>query len=197
MADAAELPRHLLKPTLRALRSFRAVRRGWSRPLRALGDRFSAELLAFAHAAVEELLPAEAPEAVEARAPTAEDRLQVPELWARLERYSPAQRTALVEELEEFRSWTLCEKAAAESLAAAAEPRKALDLTNLALEIAGQVSGPETWRQRLQGYAWAHVAKARDILGDPPGAADALARARTLWEAGAPGDPGLLDTSLL
>jgi transcriptional regulator with XRE-family HTH domain len=195
-ADATEFPRHLLESALRTLRSFRALRRGWSRPLRALGDRFMAELVAFVHEAVEELLPAEAPEAGEDRAPAAGDRLQVPGLWARLVHYTRAQQDALLEELAEFRSWALCEKAAAESLAAAADdPRRAFGLADLALKIADWVAGPETWRWRLQGYVWAHLAKVREACADLSGAADAMTLARKLWEAGAPGDPGLLDAA--
>jgi hypothetical protein len=41
----------------------------------------------------------------------------------------------------------------------------------------------------------AHVASARRALGKVEDAEDALALARGLWEAGAPGDPGLLEAT--
>ena len=82
----------------------------------------------------------------------------------------------------------------AESLAGAADhPRESLELAELARLIAELTPGEETWRSRLQGFAWAHVSKARRACGDPSGAEEAFARARQLWEAGGAGDPGLLD----
>jgi transcriptional regulator with XRE-family HTH domain len=116
-------------------------------------------------------------------------------LWARLEPRPPGERLALVETMARFRNWALCERAAAESIAAAPnDPRKALALAGLARRIAELVPGTEGWRQRLQGYAWAHVGNARRVCSDLPGAEEAMGRARKLWEAGAPADPGFLET---
>ena len=44
-ADACELPRALLEPAMRAIGSFRAASRGWSRAERVLTETFFAELL--------------------------------------------------------------------------------------------------------------------------------------------------------
>ena len=114
-------------------------------------------------------------------------------LWARMRRHPPAQRLKLVEELEIFRDWALCERVAAESIAAAPNhPRKALELAALAVQIADRVPGSAEWRWRLQGYAWAHVANARRACNNLPGAEAAMVKARKLWEDGEAGDPGLL-----
>jgi hypothetical protein len=59
------------------------------------------------------------------------------------------------------------------------------------------VPGPESWRLRLQGWASAFVGNARRAQGNLVGAEAAFARSQKLWQAGAPGDPGLLDESRL
>jgi transcriptional regulator with XRE-family HTH domain len=120
-------------------------------------------------------------------------------LWRSLARYpSAAGRRLLVEKGTKYRQWPLCVRVAAESLARAAnEPRAALELAELALLIAERLAGDAARRSRLQGYAWAHVANGRRVCQDVPGARRALAKARPLWEAGAAGDPGLLNPALL
>jgi tetratricopeptide (TPR) repeat protein len=60
------------------------------------------------------------------------------------------------------------------------------------LRVAERCPGSQAWRWRLEGYAWFHVCNARRVNNDLPGAEVALATAKKLWEAGAPGDPGLL-----
>lgn len=115
-------------------------------------------------------------------------------LWSKLKRRKPAERRVLVEDSKRFRTWALCEKVAAESIEAAGnDPREALDLAELSLRIAERVPGEQAWRWRLQGYAGVHVANARRVCGDLRGADYEIARAKKLWEAGAPGDPGLLN----
>jgi transcriptional regulator with XRE-family HTH domain len=114
-------------------------------------------------------------------------------LWRRLKRYPPAQRRLLVEEAVEFRSWALCELVCEESVRAAADSAdRALELAELALRIAELSPGEESWRWRLQGYAWAHLGNARRVGSDLRGAEAAFVRAGQLWQAGAAGDPGLL-----
>jgi DNA-binding XRE family transcriptional regulator len=51
----------------------------------------------------------------------------------------------------------------------------------------------ERWRDRLCGYAWAFVGKARRLAWDPAGAEEAFGRSRELWPAGAPGEASQLD----
>ena len=196
-ADAAEFPRYLLDPVLRTIRSFRAAAKGRSRAGRVGGDAFFAELIDLGRLATDTILGHYADEEP-VRPPSAEDREEAADLWAKMERRTPKQRKALVEETEEFRSWALCERVAAESLAGAADhPRESLELAELGRLIAELTPGEETWRSRLQGFAWAHVSKARRACGDPSGAEEALAHARQLWEAGGAGDPGLLDEAVV
>jgi tetratricopeptide (TPR) repeat protein/DNA-binding XRE family transcriptional regulator len=120
-------------------------------------------------------------------------RREAGELWAVLKARPARERRALVESAGEYRSWALCERLCAESeRAAAADARRAVELAELAVRVAARVPGEESWRSRLQGYAWAHLGNARRVAGDLPAAEEAFASARLLWEAGAVGDPGLL-----
>ena len=98
-----------------------------------------------------------------------------------------------MEDAREYRSWGLCELICAESVKAAADDAgRAVELADLAVLIADLAPGEETWRWRLQGYAAAHQGNARRVRTDWSGAEEAFGRAVKLWEAGAPGDPGLL-----
>ena len=106
-----------------------------------------------------------------------EDRARAEELWEILKPHTPANRRGLVERSLELRSWALCERVCAESeKAAAADAGRALDLADLALHIANHARGPEGWRFRLQGYAWAFVANARRVASDLPGADKAFGK---------------------
>jgi len=192
-ADAADFPRYLLDPVLRTIRSFRAAAKGRSRAERVWGEAFLAELIDLRRLAMDAVLCV-APEQPAVQPPSADDREAAADLWAKMERRTAKQRRALVEETEEFRSWALCERVAAASREAViSDPRHALELAELALLIAELTPGEEAWRSRLQGYAGAHLSKARRASGDPSGAEGAMARAKKLWAAGATGDPGLLD----
>ena len=110
------------------------------------------------------------------------------QLWGSLEADSPERRRMLVQEVPDFQTWELCERLCAESEREAADPGRALELAGLALEIAERVAGTEEERAWMQGYAWAHIGNARQAAGDRPGSEAAFARARELWEAGAPGN---------
>ena len=115
-------------------------------------------------------------------------------LWARFERRKTDERLALVEETVEVRTWAVVELVSARSIdRAPSSPAEALELAELALRIAELCLGGEGLRQRAQGYAWFHVANARRVTNDLPRADMALSKAKPLWKAGAPGDPGLFD----
>jgi transcriptional regulator with XRE-family HTH domain len=119
-------------------------------------------------------------------------------LWEKLAARKPTDRRHLVEHGSKFRTWALSEKVAAESIRKAANhPQEALELAELALLIAELVPGEQAWKLRLQGYAWAHIGNARRASNDLPGANEAISKAWKLWEAGAPGDPGLLNPAWL
>ncbi|MBW8876162.1 MAG: helix-turn-helix transcriptional regulator [Acidobacteria bacterium] len=120
-------------------------------------------------------------------------RQEVEALWERLRRHPPRDRRVLVESAVEFQTWALCERLCAESeKAAAADANRALELADLALRVAVLVPGEAGWRCRVQSYAWAHVGNARRVSGNLPGADEAFARFRKLWEAGDQCDGGLL-----
>ncbi|MFY9824397.1 MAG: helix-turn-helix domain-containing protein [Thermoanaerobaculia bacterium] len=127
-----------------------------------------------------------------------EARRRAEELWLRLSPYTPEAQWALVQEPGPFQHWALLEKICAESeRAAAKDPRRALELANLAVHLGEVVPGEDGWRLRLQGYALAHVGNAKRVGNDLAGAESAFARSDELWKAGASADPGLLDASRL
>lgn len=130
----------------------------------------------------------------EAPPPVPEDREKARGLWERLQRFTTEERWFLVSESAQYQSWALCEllcKVSAEERSR--DAGRAKELAALALLTAEMTPGSEAWRQRLQGCAWACLARAREAGGDRKGAREALDRSRQLWEAGAAGDPaGLL-----
>jgi tetratricopeptide (TPR) repeat protein len=198
-AERTGFPGFLVEPALRALRSFLAAGAGRSRAGRVVHDVAAAELLALTREGIDIVLDPRgaAAEARPAGPPRAEDREEAAALWAHLEPLSPKLRRLVVEEGEEYWAWALCEKVAAESIAAAGNtPGEALELARLALLIAERVPGEQTWRWRLEGYALAPVANGLRATSDLPAAGETFARARKLWEKGAPGDPGLLDEAI-
>jgi tetratricopeptide (TPR) repeat protein len=177
------------------IRSFLTALRGRSRARRVYADGAAAELIALVRQAADAILirEARAPQAVGRACPEGE-RTEDEALWAGLEPHSAEERRMLAAELDEYRNRPLCVRVAAESLARAAnQPRQALELADLALLVAERFPNDS----RLQGYAWAHVANGHRVCQDVPAARRAVARARPLWEAGASGDPGLLNPSLL
>ena len=114
--------------------------------------------------------------------------------WARLLRRPPAERRTLVRKSRELRSWALCELVCAESVKAAPHSAElALEHAGLAVEIARLVDCEDLFRRRLQGYAEAHLGNAHRVHGNLRIADETFGRARALWKAGAPGDPGLLN----
>ena len=116
-AAALDFPPNLLKPARRAVRSFRAAARGWSRADRVLAETLSTELLACAGEALEMIQPAGAePRQRLGAVPGARDREVAAGLWLRLERRTPRQRRAVVEELAEYQTWALCELVCAKSI---------------------------------------------------------------------------------
>ena len=195
-ADARGFPRVLLRPARLAIRSFRAAAKGWSRADRMLAETFFADLLALSGEALEVIFAAGTP-AAQPRVPAvprAEDREAAAGLWLKLERRNPRQRLAMVEEIEEFQTWALCELVSAKSIEVApSSPAESLELAGLALRIAQVCAGDKLLCQRAEGYAWFHVANARRVTNDLPGSGAALATGIKLWKAGASGDPGLFE----
>ena len=124
--------------------------------------------------------------------PRPEHREMALRLWENLEPMAASARRLLVEEDDDYHSWALCELLCAKSLEAE-DGEQALELAELAREVAERTSLETEWYYRLSGYAWAHVGNARRRLGDQAGAEEAFAQFQEDWEEGEPRDPGLLD----
>ncbi len=199
-ADVTGFPRNLLSVLRRGLRSFLLAMQGKSRPRRALAEVSLLELFPLAAKAVDLILEPldEAVSVAEQAQPLPADREAAQSLWERLKLRPEEQRWLLVERVEEFRNWVLVERAVAESLDLAPNhPRESLGWAKLAGRIAELVPGSEAWRWRLQGCAGTALTNAFRVCNDLPAGRAARLRARQLWEAGEPGDPGLLNRALL
>src|SRR5436305_14523628 len=77
------------------------------------------------------------------------------------------------------------------------DPQEELSLAELSLQIAERVPGDPAWRSRLAGLGWGMVSNARRLLEEFDEADEAMSQAYQLWEAGAPGDHGLLNAAWL
>jgi len=196
-AEAVGFPVPLLPFLLKAIRTFRLIAESGGKFGRLLGGAFSMSLLGLGHAAAEVIAVPDQPSEEGPASPQAE-RERARALWERIRCRPHPHREALVDEDEEFRTWGLVEQVAAASIEAAGDdPQQALQLAELAVRIAELSPGPQAWRWRLQGYARIHLANSRKAVGDLPGARDAIADGKKLWQAGAPDDPGLLDEALV
>jgi hypothetical protein len=150
--DKAEIPRSLIAPALRTIRAFLRAAQGRSRPERASGVALAADTLPFLLSVADLVLePFSRSQWDRPSRSTADDRIEAEELWVRLKRRSAADRRVLVEDGRDYQSWGLCEKAAAESRAAAeSAPREALEWAELAIHIAEHIPGKAGWRRRVE-----------------------------------------------
>lgn len=122
------------------------------------------------------------------------DRQQAVLTWEKLKRKGKEDRLTLIRKTQECRNWALAELLCAESIKAAPDSaQRALDLAELAEEVAARVRGDEAWRKRVQGYAGVHVGNAQRVLGQLRVSDGKFAKALPLWKDGAVGDPGLLN----
>jgi diguanylate cyclase (GGDEF)-like protein len=122
------------------------------------------------------------------------ERQEAQSLWSRLQAHPAAERRTLLRESRQYLTWAVCELACAESVKAA--PRSAdgaLEHADLAVEISRLVLVDDLFRRRLQGYAEAHLGNALRVHGDLARADETFSHALSLWKAGAPGDPELLN----
>lgn len=120
----------------------------------------------------------------------ARSRAEAPALMARLARYPFERQRAFVRDLPRFRSWGLCELLCEESeRVAPADARRAVELAELAVELAGALEewqpAEELWLFELRANAWAHLGNARRVLGEMRSAREAFTKADELWRAGA------------
>jgi transcriptional regulator with XRE-family HTH domain len=123
-----------------------------------------------------------------------ESRQQAPAFWQRLAGCSQRERLTLLRGQSEFHTVGFCERLCDESLRAAADSAaRAVELAELAVEVAGRVAGPAWLRSRVKGYARMHLANAVRVAGRPRRAQAIFERGAALWRAGAAADPGLLN----
>jgi transcriptional regulator with XRE-family HTH domain len=122
----------------------------------------------------------------------ADSRMEADQIWTVLESYPVPFRRRLIDLSPRSGSWALAVRVCEASVKSAAHNGgEALELAELALEIAEQAPGEESWRSCLKGYCWAHIANARRVANDHAGSNEAFSRAWHLWEVGA-ADPALL-----
>lgn len=132
---------------------------------------FSAAVAAAAIRAVEEareLLPVEpAPEPWEGAA-----EIPAEELWRRFTSRDRAQQKRLVRESSVFHTRSFCERLCAESVAVAPDsPAEALELAELAVDVARKVSGSASRRAATEAWARGHLGNARRVFGNDLGGA--------------------------
>jgi hypothetical protein len=120
------------------------------------------------------------------------ERAEAPGQLQELLRHPPSQRATLVRNLKRFQTWGLCELLISESYArrfSDTEEGVALaDLGVLAAESLDTSHYGEALAADMRGLALAHLANARRLTSDLPGAEEALSRAERLLENGT-GDP--------
>lgn len=125
-------------------------------------------------------------------------RQQADSLFQSLTFLTRKERSGLVEAFPDYWDWALAVRVCEASVKKAAHRAdEALELAELALSIAERVPGEGSWRSRLKGYCWAHVAHARRVANDLAGADKGFAQAWNLWRAGADCNPELLAEWLL
>jgi transcriptional regulator with XRE-family HTH domain len=193
LLDAMDLPVEVFDRTVRFLAAARASLRWYARE-GAGSPRARIDDLAAAEAGHEEDGARAWLGRLQHAALFLEARQRAPGLWQRLQAHLPATWRALVRESADFHDAAFCELLCEESIRAAGNSaRQALRLARLAVLAAQRVLGTAGWRQRVAGYAWAHLANALRVAGRLLDAARALRRAEELWQAGAADDPGLLN----
>jgi tetratricopeptide (TPR) repeat protein len=124
------------------------------------------------------------------------DREHAEQDWLLMRAWSVEEWHGYLEEAPQVGTWALVERLAEESeRAAAADPRRTLELAELACRVAPRIEGTREWRGRVEGWALAFYANALRVLGRFKASEAAFARAWTLWRAGAAVGPGPLDES--
>jgi tetratricopeptide (TPR) repeat protein len=125
------------------------------------------------------------------------DRRRASQSWERLRTLPFGEQARLVESTPEMQNWALAELLCDESARATAIGRgqDALQQARLALRVSDLVREDASWRARLEGFAWAHLANALRATGDLPEAEQGFRQAETLWLDGALSHPGPLDNT--
>jgi transcriptional regulator with XRE-family HTH domain len=106
--------------------------------------------------------------------------------WERLRNLGSFDEMVLVaRSAKELQTWAVVELICQESTnASTLEPELARNLSELAVEIAGRIRAPESWRLRVRGFAMAHLAFALHCEEKEEPAREMMDEAQRLWEAG-------------
>jgi hypothetical protein len=101
------------------------------------------------------------------RHPSAEGRKKAKELWSRLKPRDMKTRRLFIEVTPELRHWSLSELIGRESLKMTRRaPEAALELAELAVDLARRIQIDQAFRRRLRGFALACRGNVRLALGD-------------------------------
>lgn len=113
------------------------------------------------------------------------------ELWAELKPYRFQDQYHLIRAHRRFVTWGLCELLCQESARQTAiDPDRAVEAAELAVLVSDLLKedpGQTSQLYRLRGYAWAHDANARRVLGDLRNADESFSISDAWWEAGEAG----------
>ncbi|HEV8578057.1 MAG TPA: hypothetical protein VGX68_03155 [Thermoanaerobaculia bacterium] len=117
---------------------------------------------------------------------------EAPELLARLRKHSFDDQVRLVTNDDAFHTWGLAQLLLKESReAASADPAKATDLAELAVKVSqnlGEAYDPH-WVLDLRARAYAHLGRARRLLGEPRSGETAFREAEALLAKSMTGNP--------
>ena len=124
----------------------------------------------------------------EERAATrAAEREQARGPWERLKKLESFDEMVLVaRSSKELQTWAVVELICEESarVASGDDPERARNLAELAVEVAGRIRATDAWRQRVRGFAMAHLANALHAAGESDAAREPMEEAERLWESG-------------
>ncbi|HZF13951.1 MAG TPA: tetratricopeptide repeat protein [Thermoanaerobaculia bacterium] len=117
----------------------------------------------------------------------ARSRAEAPLLLAELGRHPYEAQQALVRQTPRFHSWGLAELLAAESIRFAPEDSsRAVEAAELAVLVSSLLEEHEpaeaAWLEELRAMTWAHLAKARHLLGELRSAEEAFRISDAHWK---------------
>ena len=128
--------------------------------------------------------------------PPAEARAEAASNWQRFQEIPAEQRRYVIANGKEYHSWAFCELLCAASIDEKCSANAALDLAELAVQVAEMPGGSPWTRWRLRSYALGFLGSARKRLGDLLGAEDAFEQARDAWTRGEVVESEPLDENL-
>lgn len=126
------------------------------------------------------------------------DRALAPALFAELRPLPRKIQRERIKEEPRLGSWALCELLCLESQRACSRDLAyAAALADLALAVAEAVNEDSLWREKLLGFALAHLANVLRVQGDFRASSRTFRKAREHWETGGSSHEGYLEEGLL